>query len=294
MYPTNDIDVIVIPSKSGHTSEQITEEMIDFMKQIYPEKIGSGENNQIVNGKPVKTKKIIYPFTSEEAILYNTGAVGFKGAESLLDITYSETETIDFYQDKTRHDCHRMNEGQEICSQSIESILYERLYYINKYSKQSELAPTENLFLKKIKKSFLYLLFLYAYRMRPSTKNADTIYNDVHSIQNYSEGNPMYKVLSDLINNYPQKDNMTFNNVIDKVIIPNLVSKEKLKKLQEIRNELTDFYKNPGSNITIKQNVKNLIDNYYDDKYLTEKKAFVEIAIKDKKLRDEFKQIFDK
>ena len=316
-YLTNDIDVIVIPSASGHTSEHITDEMIEYITNMfpqYPEKVISGENNQKVNGKDVNTMKIIYKFTQEEPQLYNKHLItqlnilltkqgkpeidynphGFKGSESLLDVTFSETETIDFYQDKTLHDCHRMNEGQTICSQSIESILYERLYYIDKYSnKQTELAVTENLFLKKIKKSFLYLLILYTYQMTPSPKDADTIYKDVHSIQNYSEGKPMYKVLSGLINNYPEKDNMTFNNVFDKVILPNLVSKENLEKLKKIRDELIKFNNNPGLNTTIKQNVKKLIENYYDHDYLTQKKAFVEVGIKDKKLKEEFNQIID-
>ena len=218
--------------------------------------------------------------------------LGYKGSESLLDVTFSETETINFYKDETWHDCHRMNEGQTICSQSIESMLYERLYYINKYSKQTELVATENLFLKKIKKSFLYLLFLYTYQMSHSPKNADTIYNQVHSIQNYSEDKSMYKVLSGLINNYPEEDKqMTFNNVIDKVILPNLVSNENLKKLKEIRDELIKF-NNPVLNKTIKENVKKLIENYYDHYYLTEKKAFVERSIKDNKpMKQNFKVI---
>ena len=318
-YPTNDIDIIVIPSESGHTSEQITEEMIDFIKEKYP-KIGSGENNQLVNGKAVKTMKIIYPFTLDEAELYNVNnAGGFKGTESLLDVTYSETETIDFYKDKTRHDCHdEMNEGQEICSQSIESMLYERLYYIDKYSnKQTELVATENLFLKKIKKSFLYLLFLYTYQMSRSTKNedvrsfkyyssknADTIYEDVHYIINYSKDKPMYEVLSHLINNYPEKDNMTFNNVFDKVIRSNLESKEninnlsedrqnELEKLKKIRDELINFNKKHKLNADIQPKFKNLIENYYDHDYLISNKAFVEVGIKDKKLKEEFNHIFD-
>ena len=340
-YLTNDIDVIVIPSASGHTSEHITDEMIEYITNMfpqYPEKVISGENNQKVNGKDVNTMKIIYKFTQEEPQLYNKHLItqlnilltkqgkpeidynphGFKGTESLLDVTYSETETIDFYQDKTLHDCHRMNEGQTICSQSIESILYERLYYIDKYSnKQTELVATENLFLKKIKKSFLYLLFLYTYQMSRSTKNedvrsfkyyssknADTIYEDVHYIINYSKDKPMYEVLSHLINNYPEKDNMTFNNVFDKVIRSNLESKEninnlsedrqnELEKLKKIRDELIKFNNNPGLNTTIKQNVKKLIENYYDHDYLTQKKAFVEVGIKDKKLKEEFNQIID-
>jgi hypothetical protein len=228
-------------------------EKITNMFPQYPEKVGSGANNQTVNGKPVNTMKIVYKFTNVDAELYNNHVItqlnelfktqrkseidynphGLKGGESLLDVTYSETETIDFYKDKNWHDCHKMNEFQEICSQSIESMLYERLYYINKYSKQTELAVTEKLFLKKIKRSFLYLLFLYTYRMRPSPKNVDTIYSQVYSIQNYSEGNPMYIVLYDLIQKYPDEDKkMTFNNVFNKVILPNLVGGEKnVKKL---------------------------------------------------------------
>ena len=281
----------------------------------YPEKVISGENNQLVNKAAVNTKKIIYKFTGEEPELYNNHVIkqlnklftkqvkpeihynpsGYKGSESLLDVTFSETETINFYKDETWHDCHRMNEWQTICSQSIESMLYERLYYINKYSKQTELIATENLFLKKIKKSFLYLLFLYTYKTSSSPKGADTIYEDVNSIQNYTEGKPMYKVLSGLINNYPEKDKqITFNNVIDKVILPNLVSNENLKKLKDIRDKLTEFKKKHKLNADIQPKFEKLIDNYYDHDYLTEKKAFVEVGIKDKKLKEEFNQIIDK
>ena len=327
-------------------------EKITNMFPQYPEKVGSGANNQTVNGKPVNTMKIVYKFTNVDAELYNNHVItqlnelfkiqrkseidynphGLKGGESLLDVTYSKTETIDFYKDKNWHDCHKMNEFQEICSQSIESMLYERLYYINKYSKQTELVVTEKLFLKKIKKSFLYLLFLYTYRMRHSPEDVDTIYNEVHSIQNYYKGKPMYKVLSELINNYPKKDQrMTCNTVFDKVILPNLVEENleklenleeskkireeskkireelnNLKKLKEIRDELKNFNNNLDNNnpklnttlnTTIKQNVKNLIDNlidnYYDHEYLTKEKAFVEVEIKDKVLNAKFKQIFD-
>ena len=341
-YTTNDIDVIVIPSKShdkskeithklvsGDTSEEITKEMIEKITNMfpqYPENVISGENNQIVNGKPVNTMKIVYQFTEKEPQLYNNHVItqlnelfikqgkpeinynphGYKGGESLLDVTYSETETIDFYKDKNWHDCHKINDFQEICSQSIESMLYERLYYINKYSKQTELAVTEKLFLKKIKRSFLYLLFLYTYRMRPSPKNVDTIYSQVYSIQNYSEGNPMYIVLYDLIQKYPDEDKkMTFNNVFNKVILPNLVGNEKLKKLEnlenlekleklkKIRDELINFNKNNKLNADIQPKFKKLIDNYYDHNYLITNKAFVEVGIKDKMLKDEFNQIFD-
>jgi len=99
-YTTNDIDVIVIPSKSDDSSkkitddvivipsksddisEEITKEMIkEIIKEIrelypkYPENVISGENNQIVNGKPVKTKKIVYQFTVAERQLYNNHVI---------------------------------------------------------------------------------------------------------------------------------------------------------------------------------------------------------------------------
>jgi hypothetical protein len=188
-YISNDIDIILL---STENKKEIALEIAEFIVWVTSKKDGNNNYHQVIwfiNPPPKDGVEII-------KVSYYDGKY-----TALVDITYSEVsrefEYLYRYAPCTTTTSLFKDIQYNYCSQSLDSMLYERLYYIKKLIEEKN-----EYVLKKMVRSLIFLLFLY-YVNRTNNMPTPTIIN-------------LYKKLDKI-----QEIEHFFKSILKNYIIPN-------------------------------------------------------------------------